>query len=65
MKSEEGKLAVVLLGATSIVLVIGIVICFLAVLGYNTYIKYTDQDKKIEVQAQNFNSTTFYTSLDN
>lgn len=65
MESEEGKLAVALLGATSIILVIGIVICFLAVLGYNTYIKYTDQDKKIEVQAQNFNSTTFYTSLDN
>lgn len=65
MESEEGKLAVALLGATSIVLVIGIVICFLAVLGYNTYIKYTDQDKKIEVQATNSNSTTLQTSLDN
>lgn len=65
MQSEEGKLAVALLGATSIILVIGIVICFLAVLGYNTYIKYTDQDKKIEVHAQNSNSTTLQTSLDN
>ena len=65
MESEEGKLAVALLGATSIILVIGIVICFLAVLGYNTYIKYTDQDKKIEVHAQNSNSTTLQTSLDN
>ena len=65
MQNEDGKLAVALLGATSIVLVIGIVICFLAVLGYNTYIKYTDQDKKIEVHAENSNLTTLQTSLDN
>ena len=47
--------AIKYLGITSIVLVIGIVICFLASLGYNTYINYSD--KKIEVRTENSNST--------
>lgn len=44
-------LAVKYLGISLIFLIIGIVLCFLASLGYNTYIKFQDNHKKIEVQA--------------
>lgn len=44
-------LAVKYLGISLIFLIVGIVLCFLASLGYNTYIKFQDNHKKIEVQA--------------
>ncbi len=44
-------LAVKYLGISLIFLIVGIVLCFLASLGYNTYIKFQDKHKKIEVQA--------------
>lgn len=57
--SNHDTVAVKYLGRTSLALVIGMVICFLASLGYNTYVKYTD--KKIEVQTTNSNSTNLNT----
>lgn len=48
-------LAVKYLGITSISLVLAIAICFLANLGYNTYIK-IQKNKEIEVHAENSNS---------
>ena len=53
--ADSNVVAVKYLGIALILLIVGIVLCFLASLGYNTYIKYTD--KKIEVQATNSNST--------
>lgn len=47
-------LAVKYLGITSISLVLAIAICFLANLGYNTYIK-IHNNKEIEVRAENSN----------
>ena len=47
--------AVRFLGTALIILIVGIVLCFLASLGYNTYLKYHDRNKKIEVQAENSN----------
>lgn len=44
-------MAVRYLGIALIFLIVGIVLCFLASLGYNTYIKFQDRHKKIEVQA--------------
>ena len=44
-------LAVKYLGISLIFLIVGIVLCFLASLDYNTYIKFQDNHKKIEVQA--------------
>ena len=41
------------LGTALILLIIGIVLCFLASLGYSTYIKCSN--KKIEVHAKNSN----------
>ena len=58
---EEGKLAVKFLGIISIILVLGFIICFLANMGFNTYFKYSDENKKIEVRAENSNLN----SLDN
>ena len=46
--------AVRYLGIALIFLIVGIVLCFLASLGYNTYIKFQDNHKKIEVQATDF-----------
>lgn len=55
---EAEILAVKYLGISLIVLIIGIVLCFLASLGYNTYVKFQDRHKKIEVRAENSNKTT-------
>lgn len=55
---EETTLAIKFLGTALILLIIGIVICFLASLGYNTYIKYHNIKKKIEVRTQNTNNHT-------
>lgn len=51
---EAELLAVKFLGIALIALIVGIVLCFLASLGYNTYIKFTK--KEIEVHAENLNS---------
>ena len=53
---EAEILAVKFLGIALIVLIVGIVLCFLASLGYNTYIKYHNKGKKIEVRTRNSNS---------
>jgi len=53
-------IAVRYLGIALIFLIVGIVLCFLASLGYNTYIKYQDNHKKIEVQATDSNKTTYH-----
>ena len=53
---DTGLLAVKYLGTALIFLIVGIVLCFLASLGYNTYVKYQDKNKKIEALAQNSNS---------
>ena len=41
---------------TLIALVVGIIIVALSFIGYNTYITYSDENKKIEVRAMNSNS---------
>ena len=53
---EVGLLAVKFLGIALIALIVGIVLCFLASLGYNTYLKIQDKNKKIEVCAEDTNS---------
>lgn len=52
---EVEIIAVKFLGIALIVLIVGIVLCFLASLGYNTYVKFQDKYKKIEVRAENSN----------
>jgi len=52
---DTATLAVTYLGIALISLIVGIVLCFLASLGYNTYVKYQDKNKKIEALAQNSN----------
>ncbi|MFQ8989024.1 MAG: hypothetical protein ACLR6T_10130 [Intestinibacter sp.] len=53
---DTATLAVQFLGIALICLIVGIVLCFLASLGYNTYMKFQDRHKKIEVHAENSNS---------
>ena len=53
---DTATLAVQFLGIALICLIVGIVLCFLASLGYNTYLKFQDRPKKIEVHAENSNS---------
>lgn len=43
-------------GWTLIILSMGLIICLLASIGFNTYFSYSDKDKKIEVRAENSNS---------
>lgn len=50
----SNDVAVRYLGRALIALIIGIVLCFLASLGYNTYIRWSQ--KEIEVHAENSNS---------
>ena len=52
---DTATLAVQFLGISLICLIVGIVLCFLASLGYNTYLKFQDKHKKIEVHAENSN----------
>lgn len=53
-KDTNGNdVAVKYLGRALIALIIGIVLCFLASLGYNTYIRWSQ--KEIEVRAVNSN----------
>ena len=44
-KKDETSLTIKFLGTALILLITGIVVCFLASLGYNTYIKYSDNKK--------------------
>ena len=55
MNLEVGLLAVKFLDIVSIASIVGIILCVLAVLGYNTYIKFQDKNKKIEVCAKDTN----------
>lgn len=48
---EVSILAVKFLGAALIALIVGFVVCFLAVLGYNTYVRFHSNKKKIEVST--------------
>jgi len=48
-------LAILFLGIALVSLIVGIVLCFLAILGYNTYLKIQNEQKKIEVRAKNSN----------
>lgn len=52
---DTATLAVMYLGRALMASIIGFVVCILAALGYNTYIKYQDKNKKIEALAQNSN----------
>ena len=52
--TTSNDIAVKYLGRALISLIIGIVICFLASLSYNTYIRFSQ--KEIEVHAENSNS---------
>lgn len=52
--TTSNDIAVKYLGRALIALIIGIVLCFLASLGYNGYIRWSQ--KEIEVQATNSNS---------
>ena len=57
MKSADNKnnaMAVKYLGRALMALIVGIVICFLASLGYNTYIRFSQE--KVEVQATHLES---------
>lgn len=52
-QDDSNVIAVKYLGRALIALIVGIVLCFLASLGYNTYIRFSQE--KIEVQATNSN----------
>lgn len=54
-QDDSNVIAVQYLGRALIALIVGIVFCFLASLGYNTYIRFSQE--KIEVQATNSNFT--------
>lgn len=53
---EISIIAVQFLGKALIFLICGIVLCFLASLSYNTYIKFQSKNKRIEVSVENSNS---------
>lgn len=57
-KNTNDNLAIKYLGRGFIIAIVGSIIVSLANLGYNTYIKFTstEQEKRIEVKAQNSNS---------
>jgi hypothetical protein len=54
-QDDSNVIAVQYLVRALIALIVGIVFCFLASLGYNTYIRFSQE--KIEVQATNSNFT--------
>ena len=53
--SNSEVVAVRFLGWTLIITAIGIILCALASLGFNTKLSYTDNNKKIEVRTENSN----------
>lgn len=48
-------IAVKFLGWALLLIIISVSVCSLAYIGYNTYIKYEDEHKKIEVHTQDSN----------
>ena len=48
---EVALLAVKYLGTALISLIVGFVICFLAALGYTTYMRFRNKEKEIEVST--------------
>lgn len=50
-KMEVSLLAVKYLGTALISLIVGFVICFLAALGYTTYMRFRNKEKEIEVST--------------
>ena len=55
MSTKDGNdIAVRYLGRALLAVILGIVICFLTTIGYNTYVSISQE--KIEVQATNSNS---------
>ena len=54
-KDSSNDIAVKYLGKALLSVILGIIVCFLATIGYNTYISISQE--KIEVQATNSNST--------
>ena len=48
---EVAILAVKYLGTALISLIVGFVICFLAALGYTTYMRFRNKEKEIEVST--------------
>ncbi len=60
MQNTNENLAIKFLGIGFIIATVGFIVISLANLGYNTYIKFTstEQEKRIEVKAQNSNSTS-------
>ena len=48
---EVSLLAVKYLGTALISLIVGFVICFLAALGYTTYMRFRNKEKEIEVST--------------
>lgn len=55
-KENGNEIAVKYLGKSLLAVIIRIIICFLATIGYNTYISVSQE--KIEVNASNINSNT-------
>ncbi len=55
-KENSNDVAVKYLGKSLLAVIIGIIICFLATIGYNTYISISQE--KIEVNASNINSNS-------
>ena len=51
-------LALKIIGVTSIITIVGLVICSLACLGYNLRVEYQDKNKKVEAHIQDVNSNT-------
>lgn len=62
--NDSNSVAVRFLGWTFIITIIGIVLYALASLGYNTYLSYTDNNKKIEVRTENSNSSTHLNTIE-
>ena len=60
IQNTNENLAIKFLGRGFIVAIVGSILISLASIGYSTYIKFTstEQEKRIEVKAQNSNSTS-------
>lgn len=61
-KENNSDTAVKYLGKSLLAVIIGIIICFLATIGYNTYISVSQE--KIEVQTNLNSNSTNLNSID-
>ena len=61
-KDTSNDIAVKYLGRALLSVILGIIVCFLATIGYNTYVSVSQE--KIEVQATNSNSIKNLNTLD-